>query len=104
MQDINLQGLEAFVFLIFVIWIAHKQYIKGHDTLFFEHKSPEEKRIREAQIKILEHEAEGLKEMDAVDLAYRLRELIDKGEMPEDFHEVANWIENSEIPKGKITT
>lgn len=102
MQNINLQGLEVFIFLIFLIWIAHKQYIKGHDALFFEHKSPEEKRIREAQIKILEHEAESLKEMDATDLAYKLRVLIDQGKVPEDFLEVADWIEKSEIPEGKI--
>lgn len=29
----------------------------GHDTLFFEHKTPEEIRIREAIIKKLEKEA-----------------------------------------------
>lgn len=40
-----------------VIWVCHLQYLQGHDTFLFGHKTPEEKRIREATIKKLEAEA-----------------------------------------------
>lgn len=38
----------------FALWIQHVQYMAGHETMFFVHKTPEEKRIREALIKQLE--------------------------------------------------
>lgn len=46
----------AIVFSV-LLWCDHKQYMAGHDAFFFEHKTDEEKRIRNAQIKILEKEA-----------------------------------------------
>lgn len=36
------------------VWVSHIQYMAGHDTGLFEHKTPEEKRIREAVIRQLE--------------------------------------------------
>jgi hypothetical protein len=39
------------------IWIEHKMYLAGHSTLLFEHKTPEEKRLREAAIRKAEIEA-----------------------------------------------
>ena len=39
------------------IYIEHKMYMAGHSTLFFEHKTPEEKRLREAIIRKAEIEA-----------------------------------------------
>lgn len=41
-----------------LVWTNHQQYMAGHDTLFFGHKTPEERRIREAVIRKLELEAE----------------------------------------------
>lgn len=40
-----------------LVWTQHLQYMAGHNTSLFSHKTPEEKRIREAVIKILENEA-----------------------------------------------
>lgn len=39
------------------IYVNHKQYMAGHDNYIFEHKTEDEKRIREAQIRILEQQA-----------------------------------------------
>jgi len=39
------------------IWCDHQQYMAGHDAFFFHHKTDAEKRIRNAQIAILEKEA-----------------------------------------------
>lgn len=36
------------------VWCSHVQYMAGHETGLFEHKTPEEIRIREATIKKLE--------------------------------------------------
>lgn len=45
--------------LVFCTLIGADAYLysKGHNTAFFAHKTPEEKRLREAQIHILEKQA-----------------------------------------------
>lgn len=53
-------GLAAVAFWVVVglfVWLNHVQYMAGHDTAIFTHKTPEEIRIREAVIKKLEAEA-----------------------------------------------
>jgi hypothetical protein len=42
------------VFALF-LWTQHVQYLAGHETIFFVHKTPEEKRIREALVKKMEN-------------------------------------------------
>jgi hypothetical protein len=42
------------IFLAVWIYCSHTQYMAGHETTFFHHKTPEEIRIREAVIKRLE--------------------------------------------------
>ena len=44
-------------FLALFFWIEHTQYMAGHETIIFVHKTPEEKRIQGAMIKKLEREA-----------------------------------------------
>lgn len=39
------------------VWVAHQQYLAGHSSALFEHKTPEEKRLREAAIRKAEREA-----------------------------------------------
>jgi len=39
------------------VWVSHQQYMAGHDTGLFDHKTPEEIRIREATVQKLEAEA-----------------------------------------------
>lgn len=39
------------------IWVSHVQYMAGHESSLFEHKTSEEIRIREATIQILEAKA-----------------------------------------------
>lgn len=39
------------------LWISHKQYMAGHDTGLFGHKTDAEKRILEATVRLLEREA-----------------------------------------------
>ncbi len=56
MKDVLWLG-PSFLFGL-LVWIAHLQYMAGHDTPFFSHKTPEEKRIQEAQIKLLEKYSE----------------------------------------------
>lgn len=46
-----------FFFMAVCVYCDHQQYLAGHDSYFFEHKTDEEKRIRNAQIAILEKEA-----------------------------------------------
>lgn len=38
------------------IWVQHTQYMAGHETILFVHKTPEEVRIREAQVRKVEAE------------------------------------------------
>ena len=40
-----------------LVWVSHVQYMAGHDSLLFAHKTPEELRIREAVVKKLERAA-----------------------------------------------
>ena len=49
--------LGFWAFMAVLVWVEHTQYMHGHDTLFFGHKTPEELRIREAVIRKLELEA-----------------------------------------------
>ncbi len=39
------------------VYVSHVQYMAGHDTAFFFHKTPEEQRLREAAIRKAEKEA-----------------------------------------------
>lgn len=39
------------------LWINHKQYMAGHETEIFRHKTPEELRLREAAVRKAELEA-----------------------------------------------
>ena len=41
----------------FFLWLQHVQYMAGHETTIFAHKTQEEIRIREATVKILEAKA-----------------------------------------------
>jgi hypothetical protein len=45
----------AFVLGLF-IWVNHIQYMAGHETSLFGHKTPEEIRLREATVQLLEKE------------------------------------------------
>lgn len=48
-------GWFGFWIFLAVVWYCdHAMYLKGHDTLLFKHHTPEELRIREAQIKAYE--------------------------------------------------
>lgn len=49
--------LGFWAFMCILVWTNHTQYIQGHNTLFFGHKTPEKLRIREAVIRKLEREA-----------------------------------------------
>lgn len=41
-----------------LVWVSYLQYMAGHDTFLFEHKTDEEKRLREAVLRKAEREAE----------------------------------------------
>ena len=49
--------LGFWLFLIAMVLADAYLYGQGHDSFFFKHKTPEELRIREAQIRKLEIEA-----------------------------------------------
>lgn len=53
----GLGWLGFFLVIAVFIYVNHKQYMAGHDNYIFEHKTEDEKRIREAQIRILEQQA-----------------------------------------------
>lgn len=38
------------IFLAVVYYCDHKQYMAGHNAMFFKHKTPEEKKLREMQL------------------------------------------------------
>ena len=52
----DLGWLGFFLVIAVFIYVNHKQYMAGHDNYIFEHKTEDEKRIREAQICILEQQ------------------------------------------------
>lgn len=55
-----MKGLPWFGFWVFmsiVVWVEYDLHVRGHETPFFTHKTPEELRIREATIQKLESEA-----------------------------------------------
>lgn len=56
-MQISLALFGFWIFCSVYLYVDHIKYLKGHDALFFSHKTPEEKRIREAQIKYMEAEA-----------------------------------------------
>lgn len=56
-MQISLALFGFWIFCSVYLYVDHNMYLKGHNTLFFSHKTPEEKRIREAQIKYMEAEA-----------------------------------------------
>ena len=59
-MEVNINGLGWLGFCIVIavfIYVNHKQYMAGHNSHIFEHKSEDEKRIREAHIRILEQQA-----------------------------------------------
>lgn len=52
--------MEWFGFWIFIavwVYVDHAMYLKGHDGWWFEHKTPEEKRLRDAVVRKAEIEA-----------------------------------------------
>ena len=58
-MEVNINGLGWLGFFIVIavfIYVNHKQYMAGHNNFIFEHKTEDEKRIREAQICILEQQ------------------------------------------------
>ena len=55
--NFSLGAIGFFAFFCTLLWASHKQYLLGHDNFFFRHRTDEEKRIREAQIRILEQQA-----------------------------------------------
>lgn len=57
MNSLSLGFFGFWIFCAVYLYVDHIQYLKGHDTLFFSHKTPEEERIRGAQIKYMEAEA-----------------------------------------------
>lgn len=59
-MTINILGLGWIGFCIVIavfIYVNHLQYMEGHDTYIFSHKTTEEKRILEAQTRIIENQA-----------------------------------------------
>ena len=59
-MEVNINGLGWLGFCLVIaafIYVNHKQYMAGHNNYIFEHKTEDEKRIREAQIRILEQQA-----------------------------------------------
>ncbi len=57
--NINLTWFAFWIFMAVYAWASHTQYLAGHETMFWGHKTPEEIRIREATVKKLELEAKG---------------------------------------------
>lgn len=53
----NLAWLGFWIFAAVFLYVEHTQYMNGHETTIYTHKTPEEKRIREAIVKKLENEA-----------------------------------------------
>jgi len=44
----EITGMATFWIFISVVWYCdHKQYLAGHDTFFFTHKTDAEKKIRD---------------------------------------------------------
>lgn len=52
-----LPWVAFWIFLAIYLWVDYRMYDKGHETLFFKHKTLEELRIREAVVRKLEKEA-----------------------------------------------
>jgi len=44
---IDLTGLGFWIFMATLVYVSHKQYMAGHDTFFFTHKTDAEKAIRD---------------------------------------------------------
>ncbi len=59
-MNLSLGFFGFWIFLSVFFYVEHRVYLAGHNTLFFHHKTDEEKRIREAQIKLLEAQVEDL--------------------------------------------
>ena len=56
---VKINGLDWLGFCIVIavfLYVNHTQYMAGHDNYIFKHKTEDEKRIREAQIQILEQQ------------------------------------------------
>lgn len=54
------ESLPSAIFWVAVclfIWVEHTQYLAGHETTIFQHKTDTEKRILEAQVRNIEIEA-----------------------------------------------
>jgi len=43
----DLTGLGFWIFMAVLVFVSHKQYMAGHDTFFFTHKTETEKAIQE---------------------------------------------------------
>ena len=48
--SLNLAGFGFWIFLAVMVYIAHVQYMAGHDTWVFGHKTAEEKELQRAAI------------------------------------------------------
>lgn len=57
MSDFSALLIALAIFGAVYVYVEHLQYMAGHNTIFFAHKTEEEKRIREAQIKYQEAQA-----------------------------------------------
>lgn len=57
MPRTNYAWMAFWLFLAVDTWAEHTQYMAGHETLLFRHRTPEEIRIREATVERLEAQA-----------------------------------------------
>lgn len=60
MSDFAAFLIAAAIFGAVYVYVEHLQYVAGHNTVFFAHKTEEEKRLREAQIKYQEAHANSI--------------------------------------------
>lgn len=55
--NFDLTGFGIMIFLAIVFYIAHVQYMAGHDTWLFSHKTEQEKELQKAAIEKAKMEA-----------------------------------------------
>lgn len=57
MNSVSIAFICVATVFVVVLGVDAYLYQQGHDTFFFEHKTEDEKRIREAKIRLLEKHA-----------------------------------------------
>jgi hypothetical protein len=57
MSSVSVGFICVATILVIFVGVDAYLYQQGHDTFFFEHKTEDEKRIREAKIRLLEKQA-----------------------------------------------